>query len=81
MLDELTAFDRRFRAVAGRRNVYVMMFVAGFFAGRPAGAFLTAVGWAMATVAVHAGRTLAVVTTHGRPGAATARHAAVAERV
>lgn len=56
MLDELTAFDRRFRAIAGRRNVYVMIFVAGFFLGDAATAFLVAVGWAVTTVAVHAAR-------------------------
>jgi len=62
MLDELSAFDRRFRAVAGRRNVYVAIFVVGFFSGHASGAFLTAVGWAIVTVAVHAFRALTVVT-------------------
>lgn len=61
MLDELTSFDRRFRAIAGRRNVYVMIFVVGFFAGDPATAFLVAVGWALATVTVHALRVAAIV--------------------
>ncbi len=66
MLDELTSFDRRFRAVAGRRNVYVMIFVAGFFAGRPAAAFACAVAWAVTTVAVHAVRVAWVVATPPR---------------
>lgn len=61
MLDELTPFDRRFRAVAGRRNVYVMIFVAGFFAGDAATAFLVAVGWGATTAAVHGLRVAAVV--------------------
>lgn len=61
MLDELTPFDRRFRAIAGRRNVYVMIFVGGFFAGHAAIAFLVAVGWAVTTVAVHAVRVSSVV--------------------
>src|SRR6185503_10730099 len=39
MLDELSTFDRRFRAIAGRRNVYVMIFVVGFFAGQAPAAF------------------------------------------
>jgi len=56
MLDELTMFDRRFRAIAGRRNVYVMIFVVGFFAGHAATAFLCAVAWALATVVVHGSR-------------------------
>ena len=61
MLDELTPFDRGFRAIAGRRNVYVMIFVAGFFAGGAATAFLVGVGWAATTVAVHALRVATVV--------------------
>ena len=56
MLDELSTFDRRFRAVAGRRNVYVWFFVVGFFTGEAATAFACAVAWAAVTVLVHAGR-------------------------
>ncbi len=66
MLDELTGFDRRFRAIAGRRNVYVMIFVAGFFGGRPFGAFACAVGWAAVTVVVHACRVAWVIATTPR---------------
>ena len=66
MLDELSPFDRRFRAVAGRRNVYVMIFVVGFFAGDPATAFTVAVAWAATTVAVHAARVGWVVVTTPR---------------
>jgi phosphatidylglycerophosphate synthase len=56
MLDEVTTFDRRFRAIAGRRNVYVMIFVVGFFAGRAPAAFAWAVTWAVVTIVVHAFR-------------------------
>ncbi|MCC6767201.1 MAG: CDP-alcohol phosphatidyltransferase family protein [Deltaproteobacteria bacterium] len=66
MLDELTPFDRRFRAVAGRRNVYVMILVGGFFTGRPAEAFVGVVAWAVATVAVHAFRVAWVFATAPR---------------
>jgi phosphatidylglycerophosphate synthase len=68
MLDELTPFDRRFRAIAGRRNVYVMIFVVGFFAGRPVDAFLGAVGWAVVTIAVHAARVAWILVTVPRAG-------------
>jgi phosphatidylglycerophosphate synthase len=61
MLDELTAFDRRFRAIAGRRNVYVAIFVIGFFADQAPTAFVCAVTWAVTTVAVHASRVARVV--------------------
>ncbi len=60
MLDELTPFDRGFRAIAGRRNVYVMIFVVGFFLGDAANAFLVAAAWAVVTVAVHGVRVAAV---------------------
>ncbi len=63
MLDELTPFDRRFRAVAGRRNVYVWFFVVGFWSGHAAPAFLAAVAWAGVTVLVHAARVASVLAT------------------
>lgn len=63
MLDELTTFDRRFRAIAGRRNVYVMIFVAGFFAGDAATSFLVAVAWAIVTVAIHMLRVASILRT------------------
>ena len=66
MLDELSPFDRRFRAIAGRRNVYVMIFFVGFFAGQAPAAFAWAVTWAMVTVAVHAGRVGWVLATTPR---------------
>jgi phosphatidylglycerophosphate synthase len=63
MLDELTTFDRRFRAVAGRRNVYVWFFVVGFWSGHAAMAFLCATAWAGLTVVVHATRVAWVLAT------------------
>jgi phosphatidylglycerophosphate synthase len=66
MLDELTSFDRRFRAIAGRRNVYVMIFVAGFFTGNAALGFTCAVVWAVTTVLVHASRVGWVLATTPR---------------
>lgn len=67
MLDEISPFDRRFRAIAGRRNVYVMLFAAGVVTGHAAGALLAATGWAIVTVVVHAVRCITVTTV--RPGA------------
>jgi phosphatidylglycerophosphate synthase len=67
MLDELTPFDRRFRAIAGRRNVYVMTFVVGFFAGEATTAFLVAVAWAIVTVAVHALRVTVLLRARASP--------------
>lgn len=61
MLDELAPFDRRFRKVAGRRNVYVMLLALGFVSGHAATAFLVVAVWAGVTVAVHVGRALGVL--------------------
>ena len=58
VLDELSQFDRSFRLIAGRRNVYVMIFAAGFFGGGPAAAFVAATLWAGVTAVVHALRAL-----------------------
>ena len=66
MLDEIAPFDRAFRRVAGRRNVYVWILVAGFFTGHAAGALVAAALWAACTVAVHAVRALAAPAAAGR---------------
>jgi phosphatidylglycerophosphate synthase len=63
MLDELTPFDAAFRRIAGRRNVYVWIFVAGFFAGQAPAALAGATVWAACTVLVHAVRAVTA-----RPG-------------
>ncbi len=59
MLDELTPFDTAFRRVAGRRNIYVMVLVAGCLLGATPTAFLVAGGWAVCTVVIHAARAVA----------------------
>lgn len=61
------AFDRAFRLVAGRRNVYVVLLVAGFVVGRLETAFRAAFWWAVATLAVYVGRTLVAATGSKRP--------------
>jgi phosphatidylglycerophosphate synthase len=52
-LDELGPFDRGFRLIAGRRNIYTWMWLFGFWAGLPAPAFAAALVWAIVTVGVH----------------------------
>lgn len=71
LLDELSAFDRIVRRVAGRRNLYVWILVVGVLLRHPAGAFLAAAGWAAITVVVHAVRA-AVWTWRGAAPAPTA---------
>jgi hypothetical protein len=52
-LDELGLFDRNFRLIAGRRNVYTWMWRFGFWAGLPTHVFVAALAWAIVTVGVH----------------------------
>jgi phosphatidylglycerophosphate synthase len=52
-LDELGPFDRGFRLIAGRRNIYAWMWVFGFWAGLPTYVFVAALAWAIVTVGVH----------------------------
>jgi phosphatidylglycerophosphate synthase len=52
-LDDGNGFLRRFRLVAGRRNIYVWAMLPGFIAGVPAVAFGFAVAWGVFTAATH----------------------------
>jgi phosphatidylglycerophosphate synthase len=58
-LEESWPFLRRFRLVAGRRNVYVWTFLPGFLLGFPRVVFALAACWAGVTVAVHVAVALA----------------------
>lgn len=51
------AFDRAFRLVAGRRNIYVLGLVAGVLAGRVQAAFTLCLAWAGLTLVVYLVRT------------------------
>jgi 1L-myo-inositol 1-phosphate cytidylyltransferase / CDP-L-myo-inositol myo-inositolphosphotransferase len=52
-LDELGGFDRRFRVIAGRRNIYAWMFFFGFWAGLPVQIFVVTLVWSLITIGVH----------------------------
>src|SRR6266581_4538541 len=52
-LDELGMFDRGFRLIAGRRNIYAWMFMFGFWAGFPVQIFVAALVWALVTIGIH----------------------------
>jgi phosphatidylglycerophosphate synthase len=52
-LDEMSPFDRRFRLIAGRRNIYSWMMFVGFWAGFPYAIFTAAFLWAVLTVVIH----------------------------
>jgi phosphatidylglycerophosphate synthase len=54
--EELGQFDRKFRRIGGRRNIYALMFLFGFWSGFPVHALVLALVWALLTVAVHSSR-------------------------
>lgn len=55
-IDLFGTFDAAFRRIAGRRNIYGFMFMAGFLAGYPLQTFAMASFWAAVTATVHAVR-------------------------
>ncbi len=52
-IDLFSPFDAAFRRVAGRRNIYGLMFIIGFTVGYPLYAFATAALWSAVTAFVH----------------------------
>jgi phosphatidylglycerophosphate synthase len=66
-LDEATPLDAAIRRVAGRRNVYVWILIAGLAAGAMRAAFLAVAAWAVVTAAVHWARVV-VLQEIRRPG-------------
>lgn len=63
-LDELGQFDRRFRLIGGRRNIYAWIFLVGFWVNVPVVALLMAAVWAALTMCIHACRLLIHVAAH-----------------
>lgn len=55
-LDELGLFDRQFRLIGGRRNIYLFFFIAGVWADVASQTLVLASAWALCTVVVHSGR-------------------------
>lgn len=58
-----TAFDRAVRLVAGRRNIYVMIYLAGWLTGEFAASFGLTLGWALATLGIYIVRAAMAATT------------------
>jgi phosphatidylglycerophosphate synthase len=52
-IDLFSCFDRAFRRIAGRRNIYGAMFIVGFSLGYPLYTFAIAAVWAGVTAAIH----------------------------
>jgi phosphatidylglycerophosphate synthase len=56
-VDFFSPFDRAFRRIAGRRNIYGFMFIIGFSFGYPYQTFAIVAVWAALTAAIHSLRT------------------------
>ncbi len=56
LLDDVAPFDRAFRLLSGRRNIYVWLLAGGFWLGKGPGAYQTMAVWAGCSAAVHVGR-------------------------
>jgi len=62
LLDDVAPFDRAFRLVAARRNVYVWLLAAGFLLGAFPQSYAIICGWAAVTAAVHLVRSVWICT-------------------
>ena len=56
LLDDLTPFDRAFRLIAARRNVYVWILACGFLLNAFPQSYAVMCGWAVISAAVHLAR-------------------------
>jgi phosphatidylglycerophosphate synthase len=71
-LDELGPFDRGFRLLGGRRNIYVWMFGIGFWAGIAVPTLVATLLWAVLTVLIHGGRLIYHVSRRSAGSSAAA---------
>src|SRR5213075_1537884 len=58
LLDDLTAFDRAFRLIAARRNVYVWILACGFLLNAFPQSYAIICGWATVSAAIHLVRSI-----------------------
>ena len=65
LLDDLTPFDRGFRLIAARRNVYVWILAIGFLLKAFPQSYVLICGWAAFSAAVHLVRAIWIGNTRG----------------
>jgi phosphatidylglycerophosphate synthase len=65
LLDDLTPFDRAFRLIAARRNVYVWILACGFLLGAFPQSYAIICGWAAFSAAVHLARSVWICNATG----------------
>ena len=66
LLDDLTPFDRGFRLIAARRNVYVWILGGGFLLGAFPQSHAIICAWAAITAAVHLARSVWICSARGQ---------------
>ena len=65
LLDDLTPFDRAFRLIAARRNVYVWLLAIGFLLNAVPQSYAIICGWAAFSAAVHLTRSIWICNAGG----------------
>ena len=65
LLDDLTPFDRAFRLIAARRNVYVWLLAIGFLLNAVPQSYAIICGWAAFSAAVHLMRSIWICNAGG----------------
>jgi len=65
LLDDLTPFDRTFRLIAARRNVYVWVLAIGFLLNALPQSYVIICGWAAFSAAVHFMRSIWICNADG----------------
>jgi phosphatidylglycerophosphate synthase len=66
LLDDVAPFDRSFRLIAARRNVYVWALAGGFLLGAFPKSYAIICGWAAVSAAVHFMRSALICNAVGR---------------
>jgi len=66
LLDDVTPFDRAFRLIAARRNVYVWILACGFLLGAFSQSYAVICGWAAVSAAVHLVRSIWICDSAAR---------------
>jgi phosphatidylglycerophosphate synthase len=66
LLDDVAPFDRAFRLIAARRNVYVWVLAVGFLLGAFPKSYAIICGWAAVSAAVHLLRSVWICNVLGR---------------
>jgi len=65
LLDDVTPFDRAFRLIAARRNVYVWILTVGFLLHALPQSYAIICGWAAVSAAVHLARSIWICNARG----------------